>query len=134
MKEAYNIRLDKDARKKRPCTCQPGVLHQITMRNINKKFEYWNELLIVAGAILLTLWQIDFIDWFPEYKVVISRILYFLILVFLIYFLVDGFKNKDRNKKCYILLPAAIIFLVLLVYSFLPEDLKSTISFMKIVE
>ena len=103
------------------------------MKN-KKKLDYKKDLLLLVGVILLTLWQINFIDWFPEYKTAISWVLYYLISVFLIYLLIDGFKNRGVNKNYYILFPAAFIFLALLVFTFLPEELKSKISFIRMFE
>jgi len=104
------------------------------MKKKSKKLEYLSELFFVVMVILLTLWQINFIDIFPEYKVTISRVLYFLISVFLIYFLIDGSKNRGKIKNFLILFPAATLFLALLVFSFIPEELKNSNSFIKIFE
>jgi len=57
-----------------------------------------------------------------------------LISLSLIYFLIDGFKNRGKIKKILILFPAAFLFLALLIFSFLPEELKNSNLFIKLFE
>lgn len=95
---------------------------------------FWRSIFIIA-PIVLTLWQFDFIDWFPEYKLIFSRFIYMIAFCCLIYLFIHDFKNTDIDQHGnYILLPAALIFLFLLVYSFLPEKIKSLLLFMKLFE
>lgn len=105
------------------------------MKKNGKRNEYWKEFLLVVLVVLLTLWQISFIDWFPDNKAIISRIIYFLALCCLVYFLIDDYKDKNSHKQfSHFTLIIAIVFLLLLVYSFLPANLKNNFSFLKILE
>ena len=94
------------------------------MKNSRKIFEYLPELFFVVVAVLLTLWQINFIDLFPEYKVIISRVLYFLISVFLIYFLMVlliclAYSGVHFSDKPVTWMPAALsVCLIILIVGF----------------
>lgn len=104
------------------------------MKKIEKRNSYWNELLLVFFAILLTIWQFDLINFFSEYKAFVSKIIYLLISCCLIYFIIDSYKNRYKWKKSnYYLFLIVIIFLLLLFILLLLKDLIPRIGIINIL-
>ncbi len=94
---------------------------------------YLIEILIVIFAILLTLWQLDFISLFSEQKASVSKVLYFLILCCACYFSIDSYKNKDGYNKgsSFLFIGVSLLFALLLVFSFFPENTITDLPLIK---